>query len=202
MEVVQHSFCIFPVGTGCALEKNRYPALVLGNDWGNEKQRDDVLRTQRCHPNEQRFVHVIEAGGFNLDDCFFGNCLLALRKADSKTTGMCSMHKDEEHRQQCLAFWREFIKSYEVKVVITLGVPAARFAAELFPSHELNRRPRNIQIKDLPAEVLTIDGCVCAHLLHPVMRARNLWRRNQDLADYHHCEEEYLRAAHAAAGLA
>jgi hypothetical protein len=202
MEVIRQVFSIFPIGKGTLEEKDRYSVLVLGNDWGNERQRNERLTATQPHPSERAIRSIIENGDFDLNDCFFGNSYLALRQGDAKTMGRCAMHDDPEFVRQCLAFWQEFIQFHKVHTIITFGVVAAWFAGQLFSGHSLKDAPQSIGIKDLPAEVQRIEGRTYVHLVHPVMRHLNIKRREQNLARYDNSELAYLKAAHRKAGLA
>jgi hypothetical protein len=113
--------------------------MVVGNDWGTKAEYDGLV----SHPsNEMKsstwrgilnlFCTVLRERELTLQDCFFTNAYMGVRRIGS-STGECPGRSDKVFREQCTDFLRAQIAYQQPALIFTIGKWAPEVMAALAP---------------------------------------------------------------------
>lgn len=175
----------FPGGKGIweEVESNKIPyIMVLGHDFSTEKKFNEMLAGKENDidsPTWRNMIKLFNSSGIDLEECFFTNVFMGLRKTESMV-GEFPGFKDKEFLARSIDFLKLQIDVLKPKVVITLG----KYAAELLTNATSDLDVWKNQKALKTADIGLIRGVRfsnhisnCAALEHPSMRNSNVKRR-------------------------
>ena len=175
----------FPGGLGLWLHENGSGELrtgrimIVGQDFNSVKvyEQARLVGTEVDSSKTWKVLRrLLPASGISLDQCFFTNLYMGLRKGGSET-GRFPGARDRSFVQRCLAF---FIKQLEVvrpKLILTLGVEPFRVLANhLFP-HVPAPQTLTACVEIYPSVPLVHGSATVVALTHPSFYDANVWRR-------------------------
>jgi hypothetical protein len=162
--------------------------MVIGQDFHSRaKYRESARRGQEemNDPTWRGLRGLLKDVGVSESDCYFTNAFVGLRN-DGTVTGDYPGTRDEEFVRQCQSLLAEQIATQKPRVIVTLGLPAARMLTSLAPTPlrfwlgarnfvDIDGRAsviRNVRFSDIP----DVSPNVTA-LVHPSMRNSNVARR-------------------------
>lgn len=176
----------FPGGLGVwnNSQHNKIPnILVLGQDFSTLKEYEKIIRENSddfSSPTWKNLINLFNQVEINLEDCFFSNVFMGLRKTESMT-GKFPGYKDKDFVARNLKFLAFQIETIKPKVIIILGKYAADMLFNLAPinlkswaKYGALRLPNVGIIEDVKFGSLECD---CVALEHPSMRNSNVKRR-------------------------
>ncbi len=176
----------FPGGLGLwdSNECERIPSiLVLGHDFSTERQYIEMLNEERnglTDPTWRNLIKLFNEAGIPLEDCFFSNVFIGLRKTKSMTDEFPG-NRDKEFVKRNLKFLTYQINMIKPKLIITLGKYAADMLVQLshtdlseWKNYEALKKP---DVGFIKAVNFNDVKCNCVALEHPSMRNSNVKRR-------------------------
>ncbi|GAB4491665.1 MAG: hypothetical protein OHK0019_12190 [Saprospiraceae bacterium] len=127
-------------GTSDGFQKKEKPILILGQDQDREEgfEKSKGKKGEEYTPTWKHLQMVLEEGGITLEDCFFTNCLLGVRKSASINTGKSPGFADPRFVAECAELLRSEIEFFQPKIILCLGLIPFRFLGLL--SGEVLRR--------------------------------------------------------------
>jgi hypothetical protein len=143
-----------------------------------------------------------------LEQCFFTNAYMGLRK-DAKKTGRFVGSLDDAFVRRCQAFLIKQLTVQRPSIVLTLGAWVPRFIAPLSESLAHWTTARSMSALNAAAAVthdVAFKGvaslsCTVVALTHPSLRGPNIHRRQFDGLSGHEAEVRMIREAMSSAGL-
>ncbi|WP_312648946.1 uracil-DNA glycosylase family protein [Aminipila sp.] len=156
--------------------------LVLGQDFSTEKYYYDFLNKRKKDtdsPTWKNLIKLFNEASINMQNCFFSNVFMGLRKTDSMT-GKFPGLKDQEFKKRNIEYLKYQIEIIKPRLIITLG----KFAAELLSS-AANKGLENwshfkaLRLEENALKYNVIFGehsCTCLAINHPSMRHLNIKR--------------------------
>jgi len=176
-----------PAGT---LPLPKFPVgkiMVLGHDFHSEAGYEEsrARGSERLsQPTWKNLIDVLTRASIGLEECFFTNVYMGLRKGD-KTTGPFPGATDDRFVQHCRTLLLKQIATQRPSLIITLGVNAPVMLASLsndLPSRRIglglkylndsNAVVSKVTFLDLPNFLTTTVA-----LIHPCLRGPNLRHR-------------------------
>ncbi len=203
-EMIPDATAFFPGGKGLWTkeESDVFPSiLVLGQDFGTHDEHQDMLKGKARDLNcstWRNLMSLFDEAGIGLTDCFFSNVFMGVRIAKS-SMGRCPGFRDKGFTERNLDFLKFQIETIKPRIIITLGLYAARMLANVSPDclGDWGSAKRFKDISDGLKEGVTIGSgtytCVC--LVHPCMRHANLKHRRYGNHEGHSAELRMLRDA-------
>jgi len=157
--------------------------LVLGQDFSTLKEYEKILSENSddlSSPTWKNLINLFNQVGINLEDCFFSNAFMGLRKTESMT-GKFPGYKDKNFVARNLNFLTFQIETIKPKVIITLGKFAADMLFNLAPNYlKAWDKYSALRLPDVGFITDVTFGeikCDCVALEHPSMRNSNVKRR-------------------------
>jgi hypothetical protein len=168
--------------------------MILGHDFHSEAGYEESLRCgmeSESQPTWENLTDVLSRAMIPLEDCFFTNVYMGLRKG-TKTTGPFPGRLDRGFREYCKSFLLTQISTQRPTLIVTLGIYVPEFLASLSP--QLHQWSTKRGLKHLDAvgpvkievtfEQLPDFATTVVALSHPSMRGSNLrHRRYGELAE-------------------
>jgi len=192
--------------------------MVLGHDFHSEeayrkslKQRTEVPENptgrQRIPPTWSGLRRLFSEVGVPLEQCFFTNAYMGLRKGKA-TTGRFPGANDAGFVERCRSFLLRQIELQQPGVILTLGSWVPPFIAAL--SDELAGWRGVTSLQDVDHSGAVVTGvrfgasaglpCTVAALTHPSLRGSNVHRRRYAGSEGHRAELRILEDALRGAG--
>lgn len=130
----------FPIGRGLVAPRDftisDKPVMVLGQDFGTVeyvRRLDEEGRTEEVNSQTWRELRqLLPASGIPLEDCFFTNVYMGLRKAGNMV-GVLPASKNVVYRAWCEGFFRLQLSIQRPRMIVVLGMEPARFVGRIFP---------------------------------------------------------------------
>jgi hypothetical protein len=186
----------FPAGDGIYkenkfIERANYPIMILGKDYDNELNFDIVRNTinQSEVDNINKTWKNLEKL-FNsniLSECFFTNCIMGLRKGNSKNIGPSKafLKINSDFLNENILLFKTQLDEVQPKLVIGLGIQVPLFIGKAFESDlpHLNKIRSFKQLDNsLYKQSITIKyknkDLTFIFITHPSMYDANVWRRD------------------------
>lgn len=184
----------FPGASGASdnFEKVQKSIMILGQDQDNEIgfKKSLIKKDETYTPTWRHLKSLFEKSGISMEDCFFTNCIPAVRISKTNT-GKSPAFQDPGFVEQCAMLLAEQIQIIEPKLIICLGLIPFKFFGLL--SREILLRGvctdgytvldewkfnvvENVGLNDLSNYTVTM-----AVICHPSYRALNVkYRIYQD----------------------
>ncbi len=212
----------FPGGDG--LWKSQDPALphwpeggvmILGQDFDCVASYKRAVERGYEQTNTGTWYHLIrmlQSADMPPDNCFFTNFFMGVRRTE-KATGLCPGVRDSGFVKECGEFFGEQLRVQRPRLIIVLGTNVPRFLARTNPASEVSRWARCDTFPKIDAAGPLIaqarfgspDSAVVATVavvVHPSLRPANLWRRQYTGLRGEKAEQQLLKNALRASGLA
>jgi uracil-DNA glycosylase len=179
--------------------------MILGHDFHSEVGYHDSLRhgmESESQPTWQSLRGVLKRAEIPLEDCFFTNAYMGLRKG-ATTTGPFPGRLDRDFCQYCKDFLLKQISAQRPTLIITLGIYVPQFIASLSPQLGQWSIQRGLKHLDAVGPVkrgVTFEGVpdfatTVVALSHPSMRGSNLRHRSYGKLKEDAAEIQMLRDA-------
>ncbi len=186
----QKSIGFFPAGSGFWEGKetllNDKTVLILGQDFNNEvefeKYEKDKEKSEDPDKNKtwRNLKTLLSELQIKLDDCFFSNVYMGLRKGNLSNKGACPGVQNEAYRVSCEEFLKNQINAVEPSLIILLGFEPLKAIRKVFPKElaEWNNVKTTSEIvlsNDKQVIVANINNknVKVAFVIHPSMNATN-----------------------------
>jgi len=177
----------FPGGKGLWLENKSdiFPSvLVLGQDFSTLKDYLEILSGDTndldC-PTWRNLIKLFVQAGINLDECFFSNVFMGLRRTESNV-GRFPGFKDKEFIKRNIEFLSFQVEVIKPKLIITLGKFSPAILGNL-SSEDLLTWKTAKAFNDIEEPIkfnvkIGSHQCNCVALVHPSMRHLNIKQRH------------------------
>lgn len=176
----------FPGGKGIwkETETEVFPTiLVLGHDFSTEKAYLEMLDNKKNDldgPTWRNMIKLFNQANIDLNNCFFSNVFMGLRKTDSMI-GKFPGYKDKDFLKRNLEFLSYQIDTIRPKIVITLGKYAAELLSYLseidLGCWKFDKALRDTDVGIRFNVKFNNHTATCVALEHPSMRNSNVKRR-------------------------
>jgi hypothetical protein len=179
--------------------------MVLGHDFHSEVGYQESLRQgfeSPTQPTWRGLTRLLAQGKIALERCFFTNVYMGLRAGDGKT-GRFPGAASPAFVGRCRTFLIRQLAMQRPRVILTLGIPAARFLGALSPAlsdwagasgqKEVDTRGplrQRVCFDDVPGLETTVVA-----LTHPSLRHANIGKRRFGSWVGHEAELAMLREA-------
>jgi hypothetical protein len=110
--------------------------MILAHDFGTVENFEESILSRReftmpkDSPTWNNLEKILEnAGQISMDNCFFTNAIMGLRKGVKKNTGRhkAFLEKEEQFLEECREFFIEQLKAQKPKLIIGLGAHIPKF---------------------------------------------------------------------------
>jgi hypothetical protein len=180
-----------PVGRGHAPDVPfpRGGVMVLGQDFGNERNLDDVVEagheTDDAVPTWREIVKALVAARIPVDACWFTNYVMGVRhgrksNCDGRSPGL----RRTGLRRACAELFVRQLRAQQPCAIIVLGTYLPRVLAYDFPSSFRGWKASSFPRRDVGdgaavrnAEMGGVTVPLVVSILHPSLRGPNLHRR-------------------------
>jgi hypothetical protein len=179
--------------------------MILGHDFHSEEgyERSLKLRGERLtDPTWRNLLLLLRGAQIPLNDCFFTNFYMGLRKGKA-ITGVFPGAKDKAFVARCQSFFLKQVETQHPKVILTLGGHVPSLIAPLAP--QLNVWKGVKKLKDIDAKGAALVHGVqfgealpritVAALTHPSLWHANVGRREFQGEHGHPAELRMLSVA-------
>jgi uracil-DNA glycosylase len=174
----------FPGGLGLWLHENGSgespigQIMIVGQDFNSEGVYEQARRdgTEVDSSKTWKMLRrLLPASGISLNQCFFTNLYMGLRKGGSET-GTFPGARDRSFVQRCLAFCIKQLEVVRPKLILTLGAEPFRvLATHLFQVPAPKTLSECVEIyRSLP---LAHGSVTVVAFTHPSFYDANVWRR-------------------------
>jgi uracil-DNA glycosylase len=174
----------FPGGLGLWLHENGSgespigQIMIVGQDFNSERVYEQARRDGTevgSSATWKALQRLLTASDVSLNQCFFTNLYMGLRKGGSET-GRFPGARDRNFVQRCLAFFITQMEVVRPKLILTLGVEPFRvLATHLF--HVPAPKTLSACVEIRPSVQLVHGGATVVALTHPSFYDANVWRR-------------------------
>ncbi len=138
----------FPVGRGLWKEEDEKllgkTVMILGQDFDNEDNIKPVLERGgedvKINSTWRNLRAVLKKVEIPLDQCFFTNAVMGVRKENFKNTGPSSGFKNKDFLTGCRKFFIEQIKAQRPSLILVLGWYPVVFLNDISISTALSQK--------------------------------------------------------------
>ena len=182
----QNPFGFFPGGRGTFAKGNIIKGkkvMVLGNDYDTLENFNKGEEDHNINPTWRGIKQLLEELGIALEDCFFTNAYLGLRKEGKqegkRNTGAVS--RNANYRNSCIDFLRTQIETVQPQIILALGKEPLKALACAYQEHSSLKRKANLSATAILndtgrlREIIEVNGNALHiyFVLHPSLNAPN-----------------------------